>query len=193
MATTPGTTLLVIDESPETAESVRKTLADYQRGQFVVVGAADAGAALAALPDSAPPALALVFHRQGGADGLRAVAALRRPFPRLAVILVTDQRDFGALVHAMRLQVDDHIVREEALASALPRIIAAAIDRSTLAGRIEERRKAELFARRKADAVRELIVTVCHEFNNPWRRSRSARTSWPGSSSPRQTGSSWPP
>jgi CheY-like chemotaxis protein len=167
MSLPPAATLLVVDSDPETAAMVRTTLSEYQKGRFVVHGASDAETAVAAVEREGPPDLALVYHRMEGVDGLRAVAALRGRAPGVRVILVTDQRDFGALLHAMRLQVDDHIVREEAKASALPRIIAATLERSALTREIAERRRTELIARRKADAVRELIVTVCHEFNNP--------------------------
>lgn len=167
MPSPPAATLLVVDSDPATAESVRATLAEYQEGRFDVVGASDAESATAALKESMRPGIALVYHRHEGVDGLRAIAALRAAAPEVGIILVTEQRDFGALLHAMRLQVDEHVVREEAQASALPRIIAATLERSALTRQVADHRKAELIARRKADAVRELIVTVCHEFNNP--------------------------
>ena len=41
------------------------------------------------------------------------------------------------------------------------------VERVRLKRRIAEELKADLIARKRTDAIKELVVTVCHEFNNP--------------------------
>jgi signal transduction histidine kinase len=41
------------------------------------------------------------------------------------------------------------------------------LERVALKAKIGEQQKADLIARRRTEAIKELVVTVCHEFNNP--------------------------
>jgi signal transduction histidine kinase len=41
------------------------------------------------------------------------------------------------------------------------------LDRVHLKQRIAQQQHADLIARKQTDAIKELVVTVCHEFNNP--------------------------
>jgi signal transduction histidine kinase len=51
--------------------------------------------------------------------------------------------------------------------SVLPRTIINILERVRLKRRIAEQQKTDLIARRRTEAIKELVVTVCHEFNNP--------------------------
>lgn len=41
------------------------------------------------------------------------------------------------------------------------------LERVYLKHRVAEQMKADLIAKKRTDAIKELVVTVCHEFNNP--------------------------
>jgi signal transduction histidine kinase len=67
----------------------------------------------------------------------------------------------------MKQGVEDYLVKDEAIDSVLPRTIINILERVRLKNRIAEQKKADLLARKRTDAIKELVVTVCHEFNNP--------------------------
>jgi signal transduction histidine kinase len=67
----------------------------------------------------------------------------------------------------MKFGVEDYLVKDEAVDSVLPRTIVNILERVRLKKRIAERVKADLIAKNRTNAIKELIVTVCHEFNNP--------------------------
>jgi len=58
-------------------------------------------------------------------------------------------------------------VKDEATDTVLPRTVVNVLERLILKQKIEEQQRADLIARRRTEAIKELVVTVCHEFNNP--------------------------
>jgi signal transduction histidine kinase len=67
----------------------------------------------------------------------------------------------------MKYGVEDYMVKDEAIDSVLPRTIVNILERVSLKRKIALRQKEDLIAKKRTDAIRELVVTVCHEFNNP--------------------------
>jgi signal transduction histidine kinase len=68
----------------------------------------------------------------------------------------------------MKFGVEDFMIKEEAVDyTVLPRSIVNTLERVFLKRKIAEQQKAELIAKKRTDAIKELVVTVCHEFNNP--------------------------
>jgi signal transduction histidine kinase len=41
------------------------------------------------------------------------------------------------------------------------------LERVDLKQRIAQQQRTDLIAKKRTDAIKELVVTVCHEFNNP--------------------------
>ena len=126
-----------------------------------------AGTALDALGQTPPVDVVLVDHALSGDVWQQFVRDVRTTSPELPVILVATQKDFHVLVDAIKHQVDDYIVRDESTGGALHRTIANVLERARLKRAIAARQKADLIAKRRAEAIKELVVTVCHEFNNP--------------------------
>jgi signal transduction histidine kinase len=67
----------------------------------------------------------------------------------------------------MKYGVEDYMVKEDAVDSVLPRTIMNILERVALKKKIQEHQRAELIAQKRADAIKEVVVTICHEFNNP--------------------------
>jgi signal transduction histidine kinase len=80
---------------------------------------------------------------------------------------LTSNRDFRLAIEAMKYGVEDYLVKDEAVDSVLPRTIVNILERVRLRTQIAEQAKADLIAKKRTEAIKELIVTVCHEFNNP--------------------------
>jgi FixJ family two-component response regulator len=100
-------------------------------------------------------------------NGLEVTKAIRREQIDIPIIFLTSNRDFRLAIEVMKYGVEDYIVKDEAVDSVLPRTILDILKRVGLKRKIAEQQKADLILKKKTDAIRELIVTVCHEFNNP--------------------------
>ena len=85
----------------------------------------------------------------------------------IPIIFLTSNRDFRLAIEVMRYGVEDYLVKDEAIDSVLPRTVINLLERLLLKKKISEQQKADLIARRRTEAIKELVVTVCHEFNSP--------------------------
>ena len=100
-------------------------------------------------------------------NGLEVTRQIREKNIDIPIIFLTSNRDFRLAIEAMKYGVEDYLVKDEAVDSVLPRTIVNILERVRLKKQISERAKGDLIAKNKTNAIRELIVTVCHEFNNP--------------------------
>jgi len=85
----------------------------------------------------------------------------------IPIIFLTSNRDFRLAIEVLKYGVEDYLVKDEAVDSVLPRTILNILERVSLKRQIALQQKAEMIVQKQTDALRELIVTVCHEFNNP--------------------------
>jgi YesN/AraC family two-component response regulator len=85
----------------------------------------------------------------------------------IPIIFLTGYRDFKLAVEAMKLGVEDFLLKEDLNEVYLPRTILSILDRVQLRKHKQAIEKRLAMAESSAQAIRELVVTVCHEFNNP--------------------------
>ncbi|MBI5464898.1 MAG: response regulator, partial [Ignavibacteriales bacterium] len=85
----------------------------------------------------------------------------------IPVIFLTANRDYKLAVSAMKLGVEDFLSKEDLTELLLPRTIINTIERTTLHKQLQAVEKRMTIAENRSQAIRELVVTVCHEFNNP--------------------------
>lgn len=159
--------VLLIMESGRHAEAVVTALRSYADRKFAVTHSADLDSAHSHLKSGKSAGIILLDYdlpRGGGTEGLRAI---RESAFDLPVILLTGSQDFRVVVEAMKYGVEDYLLREESGDSVLPRAITAALERRILKRKIADAEFNKLISQRKTDAVKELVVTVCHEINNP--------------------------
>ncbi len=100
-------------------------------------------------------------------NGLQLVERIRERKIDIPIVFLTSNRDFRLAIEVMKYGVEDYLIKDEAVDSVLPRTILNIVERVRLKRRIAEEQKADLIARKRTDAIKELVVTVCHEFNNP--------------------------
>jgi len=100
-------------------------------------------------------------------NGLEVTRMIREAKIDVPVIFLTSNRDFRLAIEAMKYGVEDFMVKDEAVDSVLPRTIVNILERVYLKQRIAEQQRTDLIAKKRTDAIKELVVTVCHEFNNP--------------------------
>jgi FixJ family two-component response regulator len=85
----------------------------------------------------------------------------------IPIIFLTGSRDFKLAVEAMKLGVEDFLLKEDLDEARLPRTILSILDHVHLRKHKQDIEKRLAMAENRAQAIRELVVTVCHEFNNP--------------------------
>ena len=142
-------------------------LTRYQGRKFEILWKQSGREALEVLEKSPEIDLILMDYHLPEDNGLEVTRTIREKNIDIPIIFLTSNRDFRLAVEAMKYGVEDYLVKDEAVDSVLPRAIVNILERVNLKKRIAEQVKADLIAKNRTNAIKELIVTVCHEFNNP--------------------------
>jgi len=167
METAPPIQLLFIDDDAGYMAVAQHLLSKYQGRRFLITWKQDARSGLATLAEKPPLDLLVVDYFLPDLNGLELVRQIRDAHFEIPIIFLTSNRDFRLAIEVMKYGVEDYLVKDEAVDSVLPRTIINILERVRLKRRIAEQQKTDLIARRRTEAIKELVVTVCHEFNNP--------------------------
>lgn len=165
---TPDTiNLLFVDNDTSYMAVAQHLLSKFQGKKFNVVWKHDGASAIAELKTNASIDLVIIDYYLPEQNGLDVTKEIREQKIETPVIFLTSNRDFRLAIEVMRYGVEDYIIKDEAVDSVLPRTIVNTLEQVLLKRRIAEQQRADLIAKKRTDAIKELVVTVCHEFNNP--------------------------
>jgi DNA-binding NtrC family response regulator len=165
---TPETiNLLFIDDDAGYMAVAQQLLAKYQGKKFNIIWKQDGLTALEELKTNKKIDLVLVDYYLPERNGLEVTRLIRENRIDVPIIFLTSNRDFRLAIEAMKFGIEDFMMKDEAVDSVLPRTIVNILERVYLKLRIAEQQKTDLIAKKRTDAIKELVVTVCHEFNNP--------------------------
>ena len=159
--------LLFVDNDTSYMAVAQHLLSKYQGKKFNVVWRQDGEQAIAELKDNPSLDMVLIDYYLPERNGLDVTKDIREQKIETPVIFLTSNRDFRLAIEVMKYGVEDYMIKDEAVDSVLPRTIINILERVYLKKKIAKQQKAELIARKRTDAIKELVVTVCHEFNNP--------------------------
>ena len=167
MPSAPPIRLLFVDDDTSYMAVAQHLLSKYQGRKFEILWKQNGGEAIAVLQQNPGIDLLLIDYYLPDVNGLDVTRQIREKNIDTPIIFLTSNRDFRLAIEAMRYGVEDYLVKDEAVDSVLPRTIVNILERVKLKRRITEQVRADLIAKKQTDAIRELVVTVCHEFNNP--------------------------
>lgn len=159
--------VLLVDDDAEYVSVAKHYLRGFQNFRFEITWASDGEKAIEKLSADHHFEVILMDYFMPHANGLEIIRRLYDAKITVPIIFLTANKDFRVAVEAMKYGVEEYLVKDEAVETILPRTIVNVLERVNLEKRIDEAEKQKLIAQRRADGIQELIVTMCHEFNNP--------------------------
>ncbi|MFN0159097.1 MAG: response regulator [Bacteroidota bacterium] len=159
--------LLIVDDDTGYMAIAQHLLSKYQGKKFEVIWKQDGKSAIEELEKNPNIDLVLLDYYLPEVNGLEVAKTIREKQISTPIIFLTSNRDFRLAIEAMKYGVEDYMVKDEAVDSVLPRTIVNILERVHLKRKIAEQQKTDLIAQKRTEAIKELVVTVCHEFNNP--------------------------
>jgi DNA-binding NtrC family response regulator len=159
--------VLLVDDDVAYTKIVNQSLTSFSAKQFSVTITHSGPDAIAALAADGSIDIVLLDYFLGGTNGLDVAKEIRSLGIETPIVFVTWNKDFELAVEGMQLGVEDYLVKDEIATSILPSTIINTLQRAALKRKIAEERKQAALIRKRAEAIKDLVVTVCHEFNNP--------------------------
>ncbi len=159
--------ILMVDDDVAFTRVVRAILQLYQQRTFVITCKDSVESAIEEIEQNQDIDLILTDYYFPTSNGLEFCLALDQMGRSIPIIFLTNARDFKLAVEAMKLGVEDYLLKDELDQAYLPRTILSILDRVLLRKHKLSIEKRISMAESRVQVIRELVVTVCHEFNNP--------------------------
>lgn len=159
--------VLLVDDDIAYTKIVKQSLTSLTGKQFYVTVAHTGPDAIVTLTRDESIDIVLLDYFLGGTNGLDVAKEIRALEITTPIVFVTWNMDFELAVEGIQLGVEDYLVKDEIATSVLPSTIINSLQRSALKKKIAAELKNTQVIRQRAEAIKELVVTVCHEFNNP--------------------------
>jgi FixJ family two-component response regulator len=159
--------ILLVDDDVTFAKLIQVILKRFQKRTFIVIWKDSVESALAEITQNKEIDVILMDYYFPTSNGLEFCLQLDQMGVFIPIIFLTGYRDFKLAVEAMKLGVEDFLLKEDLNEVYLPRTILSILDRVRLRKHKLAVEKRLAMAESSAQAIRELVVTVCHEFNNP--------------------------
>jgi FixJ family two-component response regulator len=159
--------VLLISTDGSFVQTAKTHLGLFQGREFVLSVSPSFDEALSVLAQHPQPRIVLIDLSLGQSAGLEFTLQLHERKIEIPVIFLASTRDYRLAVDAMKLGGEDFLLKDDLSESLLPRTLATACDRALRRRQKVMIDKRVLIAQKRAEAIRELVVTVCHEFNNP--------------------------
>ena len=160
-------TILLVDDNAGYASVAKHLLRSFQNTQFNLVWEDSGETALEQLKTNSTIDLILMDYYLPSKNGLEVTKLLFEYKIGIPIIFLTSNKDFRIAVEAMKYGVEEYLVKEDTVDTMLPRTILNVLERIELRNRIYKAEREKLLSQKKAEAIQELVVTMCHEFNNP--------------------------
>lgn len=159
--------ILLVDDNPEYVDVIKHFLRPFQNKSFEITWINEGEKALNTLRTRPNFDLILMDYFLPGTNGVELAKTIHNEQIDIPIILLTSNRDFRIAIEAMKYGVADYLIKEEAIDSVLPRTIINVAERHQLNSKVSAAEKQKLFSQKAAETIQELVVTMCHEFNNP--------------------------
>ncbi|MGA2623936.1 MAG: response regulator [Bacteroidota bacterium] len=160
-------TILLVDDDPGYGSIVKHRLGPFQNKRFEVIWESQSENALKLLRENKAINLVLMDYYLQEKTGLDVTKQIYEEKIDVPIIFLTSNKDFRAAVEAMKYGVEDYLLKEDIIDTVLPRTILNVLDRVDLKRKIAEVEKRKLLSQKKTEAIQEVVVTICHELNNP--------------------------
>ncbi len=155
--------VLLIEDNKEFSNLVQLFLQRYREGLFQVTWRDSGKSALAELEKNTAFDVILMDYFLPGMNGLEVTRELKNRNIQIPVIFLTVNKDFDLAVEAMKLGIEDYLVKEEISTPVLPKTILSVIERRNLR---EQLTQLEI-SKRRLETIHEMVHGITGEIRAP--------------------------
>jgi DNA-binding NtrC family response regulator len=159
--------VLLIDDDEDYVSVVGQYVRTFQHRKFDLHWVPDGEKALKKLSGGERYDMILMDYYLPKSNGLEWVKKIHELNLNIPIVLLTANKDFRIAIEAMKFGVEEYLVKDEVVETILPRTIVNVLERLQLKKKVLEAERLTLVSQKETEAKQELVVTMCHEFNNP--------------------------
>jgi len=159
--------VLLVDADITYAKLTQQHLTTFMGRRFNLLWKQAGNAALEELERNKKVDIVLTESHLPDMSGLELTRGIREKNIAVPIIFLTSEKDFRLAIEAMKTGAEEYLIKKETTDTILPRTILNILDRVELKRKIAEAEHNRVIAERRTEAIRELIVAISHEFNNP--------------------------
>ncbi len=159
--------VLLIDNDISYAKTAQSQLKKFQGSDFKITWEKTGAGGIERLKTDSTIAVVLVDYYLSEMTALELAKEIRSLKIDVPLVFIASGKDFKLAVEAMKLGVEDFLVKDEIVESVLPRTLMNVLNRVQLKKQIAKVEKNKILGQKRSEAIKELVVTICHEFNNP--------------------------
>lgn len=159
--------VLLVDDGPLFAHLVEHQLKHYESWNLKVTWFSRAEDAIAHLKETVIVDIIVTDYIMPGLSGIDFCLQLDEMGYQVPIIFFSSNDDIQIAIEAMKLGVEEVIYKRELEHKSLPRIITSVYEASRMRSISKMVEKRIMLSEKRSQAIKEVVVTVCHEFNNP--------------------------
>jgi len=159
--------VLLVDDDAAYGKLVAVKLTKFEGREFDVVVKTNVPDALREIRSTPDIDIILCDYQLPELTGIDFCLQMNELGYQIPIIFITASRDMKLAVEAMKLGVENYILKEEASGTVVPMTLIAVFEAVQLRRQRASIEKASILSQKRAQAIKELVVTVSHEFNNP--------------------------
>jgi DNA-binding NtrC family response regulator len=159
--------VLLVDDDTAFAQIIQNSLQSYPKVEFRVVRKSSVEDALALLRTKPVVDIIVTDYLFPSSNGLEFCLQLSQLDDKIPVVMISSTRNIKLAVEVMKLGVEDFLTKGDLSESHFPRTLLNILNRIRAREQMRSVEKRMALAENRSQAIRELVVTVCHEFNNP--------------------------
>jgi len=159
--------VLLVDDDSSFVKVFQDSLLKARGIGFHVVREKNADDALATVRSNPGFDIIVTDFVLPNSNGLEFCLQLSQMEQKIPVVMMSATKDIKLAVEVMKLGVEDFLLKDELNGIHVPRTLVNILDRIKVKRQMEAVEKRMSIAENRDQAIRELVVTVCHEFNNP--------------------------
>ncbi len=159
--------VLLVDNDTTFARVFHNSLLKARGIDFTVVTKTTVEDALAEVKANPTFDLVVTEYMLPDSNGLEFCLQLSQMEQQIPVVMISSAKDIKLAVEVMKLGVEDFLLKDQIHEAHVPRTLVNILDRIRVKNQMRAVEKRMNIAENRSQAIRELVVTVCHEFNNP--------------------------
>ncbi len=155
--------VLIVDDNDQFAGQLEKLLKTDEQQKFSVIRKKSGEEAIEELRQNPSVDVILMEYFLPGRNGIETTRELRSFRMNVPIIFATINKDFDLAVEAMKVGVDEYLVKNEILTPVLTKTILAVMEKE----RLREELAALEITQHRLDAMRKIVSEMLKEMTQP--------------------------